>query len=413
MADKMQGPRSISMRNMAGKALKHAKRTWRLSTSRPIALDKILCGGEHGMDGLQFSRHTDDATRTSTQVAHSPHSRLLRQYIEIGERLFDAGTFEQTDYYTNAVRCIDMFGRYFNAKDAGGILPIARNLVALYRGAEIRKGQASHAFSRPNDPIIVYPIQHSDCYQLSDGNHRVAVACARGYKRIRAYVRNRPQTTTLQQYLLDVSWNVNRRELYQPISSPELSQWRLVRKCSDRLEMMMRHLTPLRLEEGSTYLDIACNYGWFVKEMRDAGYDAYGIEIDKFARKIGVLKYGLPVSSLLAGEATIFLRETSSRYDIVSCLSLLHHFVLGGDPGLATELLRHLDRLTKRVLFIELGDADEAWFRRRMPGWTPAHIHDWLRENTTFSSIVALGKDSDRAPPYAGNYGRTLFACTR
>jgi hypothetical protein len=60
-----------------------------------------------------------------------------------------------------------------------------------------------------------------------------------------------------------------------------------------------------------------------------------------------------------------------------------------------------------------MGQEHEAWFRESLAGWNADHIEQWLRENTTFTKFYRLGTDRDNVPPFADNYGRTLFACLR
>ena len=79
----------------------------------------------------------------------------------------------------------------------------------------------------------------------------------------------------------------------------------------------------------------------------------------------------------------------------------------------AIEMLKLLDRTTSSVLFFEMGQGHEEWFKESIAGWDPDRIERWLKDNTTFKKIYRLGTDTDNVAPYANNYGRTLFACLR
>ena len=73
------------------------------------------------------------------------------------------------------------------------------------------------------------------------------------------------------------------RRLYQPIDAPELERdWVTVRRCTDRLVAVDQVTARLgyRARHVVAYLDVASCYGWFVAEMRDRGFDAFGIERD-------------------------------------------------------------------------------------------------------------------------------------
>ena len=99
--------------------------------------------------------------------------------------------------------------------------------------------------------------------------------------------------------------------------------------------------------------------------------------------------------------------------DVVSCFSLLHHFVLGRGSVDEVELLRLLDRATGRVLFIDTGQGHEDWFRKSLSSWDADYVGEFLERHGTFDQVIDLGPDQDDVPPYEGNYGRHLFACVR
>lgn len=241
------------------------------------------------------------------------------------------------------------------------------------------------------------------------------MAVAAGKHSVRVLPEAPEQITCLQQLLMDVSWNLNSRVLYQPIASPEIGeQWPLIRSCVDRLTLMQDFLRGHAFSKGTpvSYLDVACNYGWFVRKMAGLGFDAHGVEIDSAAKIIATTFMEIDPSKFKRSEVIAFLGSTSSQYDIVSCFSLAHHFALRAQNGM-DHLLRLLDNATGSVLFFEMGDENEEWFKESLKGWNPATIRKYLQENTSFTSIIALGTDQDRHGRFKRNYGRTLFACTR
>jgi hypothetical protein len=392
---------------------------WKQVTSRTIPVDRILCGGEHGMTALQFSRHTDVLKRASAPIAQSPQCQLLADYNREGNALFEPQRFERTAYFKNAEACIQSFGKYFSAIHTEEVVTIARTLVGRLNGHDGgARLPASNAFSNPREPIVVRPIRFSDCYQLVDGNHRVALAIAHGQTHMHATIVDPPQLTCLQQLLLDVSWNVNRRDLYQPVSSPELSPkyWRLVRQCTDRLALMLnfvRQKQPDAFKRNASYLDLACNFGWFVKAFADEGFDAYGLEIDRPSRTIGQVFLGLDKRQLIAGDVYAYLERRDKVYDYTSCLSLAHNVLLRAGEAAFDTLLQGVAGITSKVLFLEMGDGDEEWFKQSLKGWNQASIRTRLRNSGYFSDVVLLGTDSDRREPFATNYHRSLFACIK
>src|SRR5205807_1149221 len=83
-------------------------------------------------------------------------------------------------------------------------------------------------------------------------------------------------------------------------------------------------------------------------EMGRAGYDARGIERDPLGPRLGNVVYGLEERLIRVGDAENLLPD-EARADVVSCFSLLHHFVLGRASVDAAELVRLLDRVTPLV----------------------------------------------------------------
>jgi hypothetical protein len=162
-----------------------------------------------------------------------------------------------------------------------------------------------------------------------------------------------------------------------------------------------------------SYLDVASCYGWFVSAMGDLGYECHGIELDPLASPLGQAAYGLRPEQITIGNCVNVMRDTSQRWDVVSCFSLLHHCVLGRTDATPAQLMELLDKVTGRVLFLDSGQSHEAWFRKTMPDWSTERLMAFLQDATQFARVIDLGPDADAVPPYEDNYGRHLFACIR
>ncbi len=370
---------------------------------KEIDLGNLLMGGEAGYSSASYARITGDLLRPSRPIAESPHAELLKAYRQSGDDLFFPEHFEATSYYKNAATCIELYGHYFDAKDPGDIVVKARNFCDVFSGKAVESAS----------PVVVRRVALSDCYEVVKGQHRLAIASVKGAERVECLVQPAvPVFTPIQQMIMDSNWTMGRPEVYQPIARPELATWPAVRKCSDRFEMMSKWMAQKGIHSGSS-LDICCSYGWFVAEMRRRGFEAFGVDRDTAALSVGRLAYGLDPTANQITDVITFLDKKEKRYDVVSCFSILHHFVRGHMRCSAPDFIRKVDAVTGRVLFLDTGECHEDWFKKVLAGWDAEFITKWLKEHTTFSRIEILGTDSDNVSPYEKQYRRHLFACSR
>ncbi|GAA4224940.1 hypothetical protein GCM10022254_05660 [Actinomadura meridiana] len=386
------------------------RRPWKV----PVRLDKLLVGAQGGWTAREFAERTGDLMWPSTPFLEGPHVTLLRladEHTDLTDEQILASAYGRL-----GLRCVEAGGDYFGGRDEAGVLAAARAFIARYRGeaAPENGGTPRPQQSGPRDPVLVAPVRGSDRFQILDGHHRLAIAAMSGADGASVVAKWLPVTTPLQDLLLKMSWLDGTHELYQPIDAPELEAgWTTVRQCADRLAKIDAFLGERGID-GGRYLDVASCYGWFVAQMAERGFTAEGIERDPLAVPLGQAIYGLPDGVISTGDCVEFLNgHDAAAWDVVSCFSLLHHFVLGRGSVSAEELIRLLDRATGRVLFFDTGQDNEKWFAESLRGWDPAHVERFLRENTSFDEIIDLGPDEDARPPYADNYARHLFACVR
>jgi SAM-dependent methyltransferase len=387
---------------------------------RTIDLRRTLMGGEGPFDAGPWAELTGEPRRASMLLSQSPHVRFLEEYRAVGERLFEWRHLRRTAYFQNAARAVEFCGSYVGHRIHEGIAEQAREFVSLYQRAayadrtEVRFANTG-AHSPAGSPPAVRETLTSNTFQVSDGQHRLAVAWMLGRREIRAAVVGRPSPTTLQSLVLSHAQTQGRRELYQPIDSMEFDgSWTVVRQCEDRLAMMRSFLeSEGRPIEGLSVIDLGCAYGWFVAQFAQRGAMATGVDTDAAALRVGPIAYGLRQDQLVQSEAMTFLTSCNRTWDVVLLLSLLHHFALGRNRATAEELLAQVDRVTGTCLFLDTGQSHERWWRGALPGWNGDAVAAFVRRHTSFSQVVPLGTDGDYAGRYRGNYGRTLFACTR
>ena len=377
-----------------------------------VPIDRLLLGGQNGLSARQFSETTDNLLWASTRVIAGPHTDLLRQ-AAAGPGPLSDNAIMATPYALMAQSVIDATGNFFEATDASEIPDVARRFISA-DGTATPHGQGIGR-SPVGSHIRVARVRGSDLYQVIDGHHRVASNAVSGKAAVKVRQSWVPVSTPLEDMLDNMSWIGGARELYQPIDAPELtSSWPLVRKCTDRRDKMLGFMEDRGLVAPQTsYLDVASCYGWFVAEMLGRGIDARGVERDPLAPTLGHHVYGLEPDRITVSDAVECLSAAGSQWDVVSCLSLLHHFALGRGSVDAVQFVKLLDQATERVLFLDTGQAHETWFEAKLPEWTTAGTRAFLEANTTFDEIIDLGPDQDDRPPYQGNYGRHLFACVR
>ncbi len=389
-----------------------------LLKSRPrasIPLKHLLLGGESGISARQYALLTRDLRRPSTLFINGPHVTFLKQYELIGEKILDKNVFKKTLYYKNARNCMDLTGNYFAARRDDQLINIAKEFIDRFenRVSPVDFSPKTNQ-SEFGIPVLVQPVSFSNYFTVIDGNHRLAIDYLRGKHTKRMLIIHKADVTPLQQMLRDVLWTRDRFELYQPLDLPECHRWVVVRKCTDRLSMFKELLSSLGfISKGKTYLDIGSYLGWFVAQMSELGFDSYGVEIDPIAAEIGQWVYGIKPDQIIIDNFLRLLENQQCTYDVVSIQSLMHHFVTNKGSVTPEELIHLVDINTRSVLFFEMGQAHESWFKNSLSDWTPSYIETWLKKNTSFSKVVRLGIDEDAVGDYKDNYGRTMFACIR
>ena len=375
-----------------------------------IRLENILWGGEQGIPAAAYSVKSQNYLRSSTPLAQSPHVKLLSLYQREGEKLFEAKLYEKTDYYRNLCECIRLCGNYFDITDPRNAENQVRRFIDHYKGEESAPVYHQSAHGNP----LVAKNAFSRFYEVIDGMHRLAIEYVKGTEEVECRVSETETMTCLQELVLGNQWTLGQKLLYQPILLPEFEAFTLVRKCSDRFEMMKNFIALQGWElQDKPFLDLGCSYGYFLNKMETLGMRAYGVDSCPNSITLARIYYGQPKSRLQCLSLENFFALNSEKYEVVSLLSVLHHFLLHRGKISAEELIKEVDQITARCLFLDSGQNHEAWFKDSLPDWDEKKLINWLREKTTFDEVVCLGKDEDSVGVYAPNYGRSLIACFR
>ncbi len=383
-----------------------------------VSTDKLLVGGWNGMSGYRFALRSGIKLDPSTRLGDSFYNELLAAYDQEGEAARSDERLRASGYYARIAVAAAISGHYRGERDPAGLAQVTREYLDRYDGRQVpyRPGR-----SLPGTHPQVRPIDSSDCYQVLDGHHRLAMAIHAGAREAEVLVTKGTAITYAQQLLRDMSWLDGSTRLYQPVGFPEVQTWPLMRRCTDRMAMMTAYLQDgdlLPAQTGSErhaprYLDVGACYGWFVNAFGELGFDARGIELDPLALELAPLAYGLDPDRIAIGNCIELLDERSRTADVVSCFSVLHHFVMGRGTSSPEKLIQQLDARTATVLFLDTGQAHESWFRLTLPQWNPAYIASWITANSSFTRVQAIGVDQDGVGRFRGKFGRTLFACSR
>ena len=254
--------------------------------------------------------------------------------------------------------------------------------------------------------MLLAPVRGSDCFQVIDGHHRVAARAAAGDDLVPARVRRTSVTTPLQDLLDRMSWIGGRRELYQPVAAPELEDsWTTVRRCRDRLDSMDKLLADIGVVRPGATLPRRRQLLRLVRRTRcpvSASRPPASSATRWPASSAPAIYETLDPEQILTADAVDFLRDDTGPWDVVSCFSLLHHFVLGRGSVDAVELFRLLDRATGRVLFLDTGQGHEAWFRKSLSSWDADYVGEFLERHGTFDQVIDLGSRPGRRAAVRG-----------
>jgi hypothetical protein len=371
-----------------------------------IRLDRLLFGGEFGVTGIHWAKYTNDLLRTSKRVTEIPHYILLSDYMENGPEIFNDPKFFNHPYFLNALGVLNSGHNYHGARTAEEVKGVAKKFV-----------NEQEELSKNTQPIRVRKVKGTDFYQIVDGHHRSAIFAMTGMTRIRCKVDYfNFEKTAIQELLEFTFWNTSEKVLYQPLPVPEASQMTLVRKCDDRFDKMAKFLESKQiLNPGgtNTFLDIGSYFGYFPSAFKKLGLRVFALERDPFACKIAETVYGLNDEEIINLDLDTFLNTSTSQFDVVSCLSVLHHFLNDRENGNADKFLNLISKKTRHFLFLEMGTEAESWFSESLQGWDQEKVIEWVFKNTDFDSVNLLGEDSDGVNKFFGNFGRQLMVFSR
>lgn len=382
--------------------------------SRRVDIGLLLCGRQYGGSVSDFAQRYGDLLWSSTRVVDSIYTEFLTSFAGRSPTDLTDDCILSSRYGQFAKRCSELYGHYFGAASEGDISSLLREFLLHSHGATVYEPRPGRSASVA--PIRVARVESSDHLQVLDGHHRIAVAAAHGATHVRAKIEKAPVRTALQAYLKDMEYLGRHHDICQPIDAPELERGGpTVRKCTDRRDKMVQFLKERDLlpPETDSYLDLAACYGWLVSEMRRLGYDAVGVEMDAAAPYLAQAAYGLPQERLVTADAVSFLESARREWDVVSCFGLFDDGEFGNGTSSPERLIRLIDDVTARVLFLDAGPGREPRLQAKVSRWSTERILDCVLAESGFDQIIDLGADAVDARYPRNLRQQHLFACVR
>ena len=172
---------------------------------------------------------------------------------------------------------------------------------------------------------------------------------------------------------------------YQPAPSTVAilgSRLASTRQCDDRLAVVKRHLP----QGSQNILDLGSNTGYYLFEFAKHGHRCHGLEQDPdLVCYTSLMCHALDASGISCecGKFDLSFVGRVPRYDVILCLSVMHHIILAEGMEVAESILQRLVTKTNKVLFFEMGQSNEvkADWSTKLPSMEPdpeTWISQWL-----------------------------------
>ena len=120
----------------------------------------------------------------------------------------------------------------------------------------------------------------------------------------------------------------------------------------------------LSLNRARSVLDVGCAEGWFVRKAAEE-FNCFSVGVDgshdrvqtgEIARLHDQVPRAAVMTAILTGED---LRELP-RFDVVICLSVVHHVIRAGGMAAAEDFLQGVAACAKKAVIFEMGTSEEA-----------------------------------------------------
>jgi len=200
------------------------------------------------------------------------------------------------------------------------------------------------------------------------------------------------------------------RKFYEPVTiNGRLYQGQ--RTSEDRWEAMA---SVLKSCSANNVLDVGCAEGWFIRRAAtELGCYAVGIEVSErhLAGEIARLHDKVENTAIMMSRATGASLRKLPMFDVVICLSVVHHVIRRQGIDAAEDFVRALASRAEKVFIFEMGTSDEKDLRwgallEDMPDGQETYVRQFLK-TCGLRDIRLIASSS----AFHGNANRLMFAC--
>ena len=159
--------------------------------------------------------------------------------------------------------------------------------------------------------------------------------------------------------------------------------------------------------ESKTVLDIGSNSGYYLFQFADLGYLCHGIDSDPdlvYFTSLQIYLLDIKGVSCECGNFDLTFVQRMPCYDVVLCLSIMHHIIMAEGISTAEAALKGLAQKTNHVVLFEMGQSNEtkADWSHRLPRMEPnpeVWISQWLKK-CGFKKVETIGTSQTTVARY-------------
>jgi len=188
-------------------------------------------------------------------------------------------------------------------------------------------------------------------------------------------------------YFYQPLYNVNNKYVFVTTT--------IERPCDDRMAVIDEQLKDIN---AGSFMDVGSQFGYFVYAMAEKGLVSFGIELSPdsvwLSKKIGEINK-ISNCGFLNIDVTPESVKSLPAVDIVSCMSVYHHWVRNNDFNYADKIMDSLCSRARKAIVFDTGQNDEIapWASSlNFMGDDPKIWIEKYLKSKGFSSVKYLGE---------------------